>query len=80
MRKILVQHLLIGTFGLSGVASAAPSPPTPNAGCIPRASPSTDPLAALSRPADSAVLIWSMGAGIVGGIIAAATAPHNACL
>jgi hypothetical protein len=80
MRKVLLASASVfGALSLStGVASAVPSPPTPNAGCVPQT------IAVLGPPGPAIASSGQRGLdlvqeGIVGGIVAAATTPHNAC-
>jgi hypothetical protein len=82
MRRVLLgaSASVLGTLALStGVASAAPSPPTPNAGCIPRIIADMGPPGPVIASSGQRGLELVQG-GIVGGIIAAATTPHDACL
>jgi hypothetical protein len=78
MRKVLLVGAasLLGVLGfITGVASAVPSPPTPNAGCIPRV------IADLGPPGLAVASSGQRGLDLVqGGIVAAATTPHDACL
>jgi hypothetical protein len=90
MRKALLAVAasvsVLAAIGLSaGVASAAPSPPPPsNAGCIPRTianfggAPSGAPGAAVVSSGQRGLEL--VQGGVVGGIVAAATTPHDACL
>ena len=89
MRKALLAAAasvsVLATLGLSaGVASAEPSPPTPHAGCLPGAiasfggAPSGTPGAAVVSSGQRGLEL--VQGGIVGGIVAAATTPHDACL
>jgi hypothetical protein len=86
MRKALLaaSASVVATLGLSaGVASAVPSPPTPHAGCLPGTiasfggAPSGTPGAAVVSSGQRGLDL--VQGGIVGGIIAAATTPHDAC-
>jgi hypothetical protein len=86
VRKVLISGAasVLGTLGLSaGVASAAPSPPTPNAGCLPQTiasfggAPDGTPGAAIVSSGQRGLEL--VQGGVVGGIVAAASAPHDAC-
>jgi hypothetical protein len=86
MRKVLIAGAasILGTLGLgAGVSPAAPSPPTTNAGCLPQTiaffggAPGGTPGAAVVSSGQRGLEL--VQGGVVGGVVAAASAPHNAC-
>ena len=86
-RIIITMFAAISLLGLvipATAASAAPSPPTPNAGCLPGAiagfggAPGGTPGAAVVSSGQRGLEL--VQGGIVGGIVDAATTPHDACL
>ena len=88
MKRIIISMLAaVSLFGLvfpATAASAAPSPPTPNAGCLPKTiagfggAPNGAPGGGIASSGQRGLEL--VQGGIVGGIIAAATTPHDACL
>jgi hypothetical protein len=86
MRKVLIAGAtpVLATLGLgAGVASAAPSPPTTDAGCIPLTiasfggAPNGAPGAAVVSSGQRGLDL--VDGGVVGGVVDAATAPHDSC-
>jgi hypothetical protein len=87
MQKVLLAGAasLLGMLALSaGVASAVPSPPTSNASCLPSTiasfggAPGGTPGAAVVSSGQRGLEL--VQGGVVGGVVAAATTPHDACL